>query len=295
MQKFNQIIREFNRFELKYLITLSKAEEIKKTIRRYMVLDREHHADGKYVVSSLYYDSPTLDCYWEKENGIKFRRKLRIRHYETVEDLTDDSLVFVEIKQRVDRVTQKKRAVLSYLDALRLGNDRQLVDCISEERGVVNEIYMMLWQKNLIPAIIVRYNRQAFNGSSFDIGLRVTFDTDISFQPYPLHLHDIHSNIPLLTASQVIMEIKLNERMPIWLTELISANNLQINRISKYCRSIEAGWETINRLRELPVAERSEEVLNSAFSMPVFWKSIYLENGNSVIKPNIKENEHGNI
>jgi hypothetical protein len=35
------------------------------------------------------------------------------------------------------------------------------------------------------------------------------------------------------------MEIKVNERIPYWLTEMLAAHNLNMTRISKYCRSIE--------------------------------------------------------
>ena len=45
--------------------------------------------------------------------------------------------------------------------------------------------------------------------------------------------------IYLFPPEFVVMEIKVNERIPYWLTELVASNNLQIVRISKYCRSIE--------------------------------------------------------
>src|SRR3546814_1312404 len=44
----------------------------------------------------------------------------RSRHYGTADDLTPESDVFVEIKQRVNRVTQKRRVSLPYRDALAL-------------------------------------------------------------------------------------------------------------------------------------------------------------------------------
>jgi hypothetical protein len=37
----------------------------------------------------------------------------------------------------------------------------------------------------------------------------------------------------------MVMEIKVNERIPYWLTEMVAAHNLKIVRMSKYCRSIE--------------------------------------------------------
>lgn len=266
MNSLSHTIRKFNRFELKYLITLQQAEQFKSALRAYLVPDEHGNNNGRYALTSLYYDSPDLYCYWEKEYGIRFRRKLRIRRYETDEPLTEESPVFLEIKQRVDRVTQKRRAVLTYGDALRLCNDRQLLDCAPEDKALTEEIFVFLWQYNLRPVSIVRYDRQAFVGTDYDIGLRVTFDTSLSFQACPLHLHEQPSSLPMLPANQVVMEIKVNERIPYWLTELIAAHNLQMVRVSKYCRSIEAAQKMPSlHWRNLP-AESSEYVLSSCLS-----------------------------
>jgi hypothetical protein len=59
------------------------------------------------------------------------------------------------------------------------------------------------------------------------------------------------------------MEIKVNERIPYWLTEMIAAHNLQMVRFSKYCRSIEAAQNMPpTRWRNL-TAECSQDVLSS--------------------------------
>ncbi len=271
MANLSNSIRKFNRFELKYIITLKQAEAFKKSLLPFLVPDQYGNSSGKYTLNSLYYDSPDLTCYWEKEYGIKFRRKLRIRHYVTGEPFTDETPVFLEIKQRVDRVTQKRRAVLPYAEALRLVNDRQIPDYQPEDEAVIEEIYAFVWQYNLIPMSFVRYDRQAFMGTEYDIGLRVTFDTDLTFQPYPLHLHEQPVGLPMLSTNKVVMEIKINERMPFWLTDLISAHNLTMERISKYCCSIEAAGKMPLKWGVVPVAERSSEVLASSvavFNLP---------------------------
>ena len=104
---------------------------------------------------------------------------------------------------------------------------------------MIEEIYVFLWQYNLRPVSIVRYDRQAFIGSAYDPGLRVTYDTSLTFQAHPLHLHEAPQGLPMMPANQVVMEIKVNERIPSWLTDLIADHNLQLERVSKYCRSIE--------------------------------------------------------
>ena len=260
MSNLSHTIRKFNRFELKYLITLAQAERFKAALRPYLIQD-EHGENGKYGLTSLYYDSPDLRCYWEKEYGLRFRRKLRIRQYETNKPMTEETPVFLEIKQRVDRVTQKRRVVLSYGDALRLCNDRQLPENTGEDHATLEEMYVFMWQYNLRPVSIVRYNRQAFIGTQYDMGLRVTFDTNLTFQTHKLHIHEEPSALPMLSPNQVVMEIKVNERIPTWLTALIADHNLQMVRVSKYCRSIDTAQKTPSlRWRNLP-PESSEEML----------------------------------
>jgi hypothetical protein len=266
MKNLSHVIRNFNRFELKYLITLQQAERFKSGLQAYLVPDEHGKNNGRYTVSSLYYDSPGFRCYWEKLDGLKVRRKLRIRRYETGEVLTEETPVFLEIKQRVDRVTQKRRAVLSYGDALRLCNDRQIPDHTPDDEAIIEEIFVLLWQYNLRPASIVRYDRQAFIGTDYDIGLRVTFDTSLSFQSHWLHLHEQPSGLPMLHPGLVVMEVKVNERIPYWLTEMIAAHNLQLIRFSKYCRSIEAAKNMPSPQWSIPTAECSRDVLASCLS-----------------------------
>ena len=268
----SQRIRQFNRFEFKYLISIKQAEALKASVRKYMVPDTYGNQEGRYAISNLYYDSPEFRCYWEKERGIKFRRKLRIRYYENGDVMTEETSVFVEIKQRIDRVTQKRRVALPYLNALQLCNDRVLPEFDQKDQAIIEEVFVMLWRYQLVPAIVLRYNRQAFIGSIYDAGMRVTFDTDLSFQTYPLHLHENRSSLPFLSADRVIMEIKVNERIPRWLTELVAAHNLSLYRISKYCCSIMTAQNLPSMRYRKPFSESMHETLSSAYSTPVFWE-----------------------
>jgi hypothetical protein len=176
MPDLSHTIRKFDRFELKYVAPVKAAEEFKRSLRPYLVPDDHGDSLGSYYLTSLYYDGPDFRFYWEKVDGVKRRRKLRIRHYGSCEPLTESTLVSVEIKQRVDRVTQKRRVVLPYPEALRFCDERKLPDHDPRDAAVIDEINGMLWQYNLRPASIVSYARQALVGTEYDIGLRVTFD-----------------------------------------------------------------------------------------------------------------------
>ena len=239
MSNLSHSIRRFNRFELKYLITQRQAEIFKDALRAYLSPDDHGNGDGRYSLTSIYYDSPDYRFYWEKMDGLKFRRKLRIRYYEQGNIITDGTPIFVEVKQRLDRVTQKRRVLMPYRDVLLLCNNRQMPEHSGEDQPILDEIQSMLWSYDLHPVSMVHYTRYALVGSDYDIGLRVTFDSDLVFSTAHFDLRESAPTLPMLPPDGLVMEIKVNERIPYWLTELVATHNLKLIRMSKYCRSIE--------------------------------------------------------
>ncbi|GIO20629.1 hypothetical protein J18TS1_37290 [Oceanobacillus oncorhynchi subsp. incaldanensis] len=73
-------IEIFKRREQKYLITLEQYSLLLEQIMPYMRSDN-FGVDGRYVVSSLYFDSDDHKIYFETKNKLAFRQKLRLRTY----------------------------------------------------------------------------------------------------------------------------------------------------------------------------------------------------------------------
>jgi hypothetical protein len=233
-------LHSFNRYELKYLVPVDEAAAIRDELGERM--DRDLHSPvGGYGVWSLYYDTPELRFYWEKIEGLKFRRKLRIRHYGDLDGVTDESPVCVEVKQRVNRVTQKRRITLPYETARRLCDDRELIDHADSERGFVNEVYELVIRLNLQATAITGYQREALVGRAEDTGLRVTFDRRIRGRDRDFHFGTASPENRFIVPPHLsVMEIKVNERAPYWITDLAARRNLSLIRVSKYVQSIEA-------------------------------------------------------
>ncbi|MGX2994008.1 VTC domain-containing protein [Streptomyces sp. JNUCC 64] len=230
----------FNRFELKYLVPVERAAEIRDELAGRM--DRDPHSPvGGYGVWSLYYDTPRLRFYWEKIEGLKFRRKLRIRHYGTPDGITDASRVCVEIKQRVNRVTQKRRITLPYGEARRLCDGRRLIPHAERESAFVQEVLELIVRLDLRATAITGYQREALVGRGADTGLRVTFDRRVRGRDRDFHLGtETPENRFTIPPHLAVMEVKVNERTPYWITDLAARRNLDLVRISKYVQSIEA-------------------------------------------------------
>lgn len=243
----------FNRYELKYLV----AEGQLPRLHDELVARMEHdvHQREATRVSSLYYDTRDLRCYWEKIDGLRFRRKLRIRVYGAPETITDDSPAYVEIKQRVNRVTQKRRIRVAYRDARVLCDERRDPGGPPEHAEVVNEVLVMTTNLDLRPTAVTTYFRAGYKGRDADLGLRVTVDHRVCGRDRDFDLRSTARNTFILPPHLAVVELKVDERVPTWFTDLAARQELTTVRISKYCKAIEAmanGPRSTQHTRETP-------------------------------------------
>jgi len=232
-------LHAFNRYEIKYLIPSVDVPALREVFAGR--LDRDSHGgSGGYGVWSVYFDTTQLRFYWEKIEGLKFRRKLRVRHYGDRFGIDDDTTVYVEIKQRVNRVTQKRRVALPYRLARDLCERRVMVDHDPAQRAFLEEVLGLVSGLDLRAVAITGYQREAFVGRDADVGLRVTLDHRVRGRDRDFHLGSHAENRLIVPARLTVLEIKANERVPYWLTDLAARSNMSVVRMSKYCQSVEA-------------------------------------------------------
>jgi SPX domain protein involved in polyphosphate accumulation len=231
-------LHAFNRYEIKYLVPREVLDDLRDDLRRRLDIDG-YSAGGGYGVWSVYYDTPRLRFYWEKIEGLRFRRKLRIRHYGDRFVVDDDTPVFVEIKQRVNRVTQKRRVQVPYSQARQLCDQRQMIDCEGSGRGFLEEVVGLVAGLDLRPIAVTGYQREALVGREADVGLRVTLDHRVLGRDRDFHLGAEAENRFIVPPRLAVLEVKANERVPYWLTDLTARHNLAVARMSKYCQSVE--------------------------------------------------------
>ncbi|SNT64633.1 VTC domain-containing protein [Asanoa hainanensis] len=229
-------LHAFNRYEIKYLLPVTAVPALRRVLAGRMEPDSHSAGSGGYGVWSLYYDTRDLRFYWEKIEGLRFRRKLRIRHYGDRSTIDDDTAVYVEIKQRVNRVTQKRRLALPYRLARELCDGRAKV----AQDPFLDEVLELLCGLDLRPIATTGYQREAFVGRGADAGLRVTLDHRVRGRDRDFHLGADAENRLIVPARLAVVEFKANERVPYWLTDLAAELNLSVVRMSKYCQSVEA-------------------------------------------------------
>ena len=83
------------------------------------------------------------------------------------------------------------------------------------------------------PMMYIGYNRYSMKGIE-DERIRITFDHDLTYRPYDLSLLAGRHGDYLLPANHVIMEVKIPEACPLWLSEIMDRYQLSPSSFSKY-------------------------------------------------------------
>jgi hypothetical protein len=229
------------RFELKYRIHESLAREIRFFVEAY--LDCDPHGKSRpnrsYAVNSLYLDSPSLYTYNRTVNGDRNRFKLRLRYYDS-----EDSPVFFEIKQRRNRVIQKKRAQVrrDAVQHLLNGNAPARKHLVHDSQNQMEALeHFCFLQGNLqaVPKVLISYYREAYqNRLSNDV--RVTMDRDVrNSLVHHNRFGELESARNSTFGNTVILELKFTNRFPDWLNELTQRFHLRRESAAKYVDSIE--------------------------------------------------------
>ncbi|RPH37593.1 polyphosphate polymerase domain-containing protein [bacterium] len=227
------------RYEMKYLIDEIRAAGIARYIRPFLPPDRysKLRRGGMYPIVSLYLDAPDLQLCRESLTGVKNRFKLRIRSY------TDEPEYprFLEIKRRINTVIFKSRARVTDQDVPILLQGRSLPpQGYSTDETALNQFRHYLTGIRGHPVVLVRYLRQAFEGTS-ENRVRVTFDRELCYKVTEeprVRLGGSGWQHNVLTTGHVILEIKFTDRYPAWLTRLVRDFELEVTPVSKYATSI---------------------------------------------------------
>lgn len=227
------------RFEFKYLISNRQLDPIRKSISNFVVADpfAREAKGGIYPVSSLYFDNFGFFSYYEKIDGIKNRKKFRIRSYE--KKLSSYSNVFVEIKKRDEVIIFKDRScvpIRNVIHALELGEYDELLN--AGEKDVSAQFLYYFIRKSLKPVVLVTYNREAYFDSR-NYSFRLTLDQNLRAQRSP-NIDFKQGDSDEILPGYSLLEAKFNRIMPAWFGEIIKQHNLNRISFSKYCYSLEA-------------------------------------------------------
>lgn len=233
------------RYELKYLLRREQIEPLLDELLQTLQRDPHSNALGMYPITSLYYDTPDYKAYWDKLDGQRSRRKVRVRVYGD-STITPETMAFLEVKQRINKLMRKRRVALPYHQAVDF-------DCFLEEglvragqgksaeQALLHEIYYLYRTLQLRPSCVVTYDRMAFEGDGRAPDLRITIDTNLRGRIHDLDLTSTGSatDQQILGAEYAVLEVKANQNVPRWVAQLTARHHCTFYRISKYTLVLE--------------------------------------------------------
>lgn len=229
-------IEIFQRKEQKYLITMSQYERLIDYLKPYMRPDR-YGINGRYTVSSLYFESPDYTIYFETKNKLRFRQKLRLRVYD---DTHLQSTAFFEVKQKFKKVVNKRRTLLPLYQAYQYisESNQPFSNYDVSNVQVLKEIDYFRKRYQLEPEMIVSYDRHALHCLD-DPDLRMTFDFNLRCRNDDLWLEHGSYGEYFIDPDLVVLEVKVTHSVPLWLTRILQSLDCKQRSASKFCTSME--------------------------------------------------------
>lgn len=214
----------FRRYEMKYLLTNAQLEAVLAAMAPYMAPDKY----GLTTIRNIYFDTENYRLIRHSIEKPLYKEKLRLRSYDTP---TGSDPVFVELKKKFDGVVYKRRVSMPMDEALDWICDRKPHPAPCQ---ITREIdYFADFYGSLRPTVFLSYNRIAYyakDGSDF----RVTFDRNILCRREDLRLDSDATGTPILPPGKTMMEIKSMGGMPLWMTQVLTREQVFKTSFSKY-------------------------------------------------------------
>lgn len=218
------------RFEMKHKITEADVLALKSRLYPIMKKDENASKDGKYLIRSLYFDTPEDKALLDKLNGVAIREKFRIRFY-------NNNCSYIRLEKKIKRynMTSKLSTNLTKKEVINILNND--IEFLKESTNcLLREFYLKLKCERLEAKSIVDYNREAF---IYPVGnVRVTIDSDIktSVNSIDLFNKDLPT-VSVIDENMTVLEVKYDEFIPDFIKDLIQINKTTSTAVSKYASS----------------------------------------------------------
>lgn len=211
------------RYELKYLLSGAQTEYLKESLEGHMKLDQY----GRTSIASLYYDTPNYQLIRTSVEKPPFKEKIRLRSYGLA---TRESPVYLELKRKAYGIVYKRRVktTIPLVEKFFAGSGDICAG------GQINKeiTYFRDYYGTLVPACLIIYDREAYFEPGGD--LRLTIDFHPRYRTDHLDLTYSMDGLSLRPQGDTILEIKVQEAMPLWLTRILDEGQIYKNSFSKY-------------------------------------------------------------
>lgn len=225
------------RHEYKYLINYHEYTYLKARLEGIMAYDAHSGRQG-YHIRSLYFDDIYHSALLEKQSGVQFRQKYRVRIYNK-----QDSRIQLERKEKYSDYISKQSFLLTKDQFYDLIDGQEIRFLMDSGQKMPQQMFWAIRTKGLAPAVIVDYHREVFVCDQGNV--RITFDMDLEAG---IDTSDIFSpEITLMRAfppGVMILEVKYDDYLPDYIQQALQISAHKKEAISKYvyCRLEQLRW-----------------------------------------------------
>lgn len=217
------------RNEMKFICHLSTLTILSHRLKQIMTPDTNAASDGRYLVTSLYFDDPNDICCFDNDSGISQRSKYRIRMYNR-----NPNILRFEQKIKRNYRCAKLSCALSFGQYEQLYKGEDMSDILYGSYAPQLRAFALLVQGRCFsPKAVVEYEREAYVDPRGNV--RITLDTQCSVSYavdrfltgdmpfYPIQDENLH-----------ILEVKYDEFLPDHIRQVLQMNTLSQASFSKY-------------------------------------------------------------
>ena len=217
-----ETITVMKRYEMKYILSKEQMFYLKNSLCSHMKIDQY----GKTSIASIYYDTPDYRIIRASIEKPEFKEKIRLRSYGLAKD---NGHVYLEIKRKNQGIVYKRRIETNEKDASLFLNNK--IDSVGSNQIARELTYFRNFYGKLEPKIMIAYDRTSY--AEIDGDIRLTIDENPRYRTFDLNLHSSMDGQLLLPAGYAILEIKVQQEMPLWLVEILSKGKIYRSSFSK--------------------------------------------------------------
>ena len=216
------------RKEIKYVVPIATAFAVRESLDK--LLERDPHGtDGAYTIRSLYFDTIDNSDFWEKIAGVEIRKKIRLRIYDG-----NAALCKLETKQKYGELQDKESFVIQtdHARALSRGEIGVLRNYFQEIPYSI-DLYAIMSRNCYRPVVQIEYDRYAYQYPMYDT--RITLDMNVRSSESNMDIFTQEDCFIPIMPDQVVLEVKYNEKIMGFISNMLGQFDLIQESYSKYC------------------------------------------------------------
>lgn len=220
-------MNEVMRNERKFFLSLDEFYRFSGYFSKFLMEDPHNGWDG-YTVRSLYFDTPSERDFYEKEDGLEVRRKIRLRIYHP-----EDESAVLEMKQKQGTNQLKRSLKIRREDAAALAQGRY-ESLLGYPEAFAAECFGVMNMYAYRPKSIIEYRRKAYIAKENRI--RLTFDHHITASETNMDLFAANPGLlPVWDPGFVVFEVKYNGFLLSYIKDAINIVQKSETSVGKYC------------------------------------------------------------